>query len=301
LQIAGQPPVDMAHRPACFFKMISPAYFSTLGIRLKRGRALSDQDRKGAPPVTVVNDTFVKRYFKKEDPIGQRILIQEIVPGHSQLGPEIPWQVVGVIADEKVGDLGDNGDSGMYVSNEQSPLYGMTLVARTAIDPLALDHSLRQAIHDIDKDQPLTDVRTLEQVRSESVASSKLETRLVGIFAAAAMILAAIGIYGVISYAVTQRMQEMGIRSALGASAGDLVRMVLKSGLALAAVGLVTGFAGSLALTRLMSNLLFGVSPHDPLTLALSGALLASVALLACWIPARRASRVDPAVALRYE
>ncbi len=269
LQIAGQPPVDMAHRPACFFKMISPGYFSTLGIRLKQGRALSDQDRKGAPPVTVVNDTFVKRYFKKENPIGQRILIQEIVPGHSQLGPEIPWQVVGVIADEKVGNLGDNGDSGMYVSNEQSPLYGMTLVARTAIEsagarsqPAAGDSRYRQ--------RPASDRRA--HARTSAV-------RIGGVEQARNAVAWDLRCRGDDSGGDWDLRRDLLCRHSAyardghplgaGRESGDLVRMVLKSGLALAAVGLVAGFAGSLAVTRLMSNLLFGVSPHDPLTLAL--------------------------------
>jgi putative ABC transport system permease protein len=249
----------------------------------------------------VVNETFVRRYFKEQDPIGQRILIQEIVPGKTQLGPEIPWQVVGVIADEKIDGLNDDNSPGVYVSNDQSPLYGMTLIVRTAMDPLTLDHALRDAIHAIDKDQPLTDVRTLEQVRSESVANDRLQTRLLAIFAGAAMLLAAIGIYGVISYAVTQRTHEIGIRAALGATTGNLLRLVLTSGMVLAGAGLILGLAGSLLVTRLMSNLLFGVSPRDPITLAATAVLLGCVALLACLIPARRATKVDPVVALRYE
>jgi putative ABC transport system permease protein len=249
----------------------------------------------------MINETFAKRFLKNQNPIGQRISIQEIVPGQTKLGPEIPWQVVGEIADEKIGGLNDNDSPGIYVSNEQSPLYDMTLVVRTALNPLMLDHGMRVAIHEIDKDQPLTDVRTLVQVREESVAPDKLQARLLGIFATAAMILAAIGIYGVIAYAVTQRMHEMGIRAALGASASNLLGMVLKGGMTLAAAGLAIGLAGSLAVTGLMSNLLFGVKPRDPITLAIAAALLAVVSLLACWIPARRAARVDPAVALRYE
>jgi predicted permease len=300
-QIAGQPPVDVSHRPACFFKMVSPGYFTALGIKLRRGRALSVRDVKGAPPATLINETFAKRYFKEQDPIGQRILIQEIVPGKAQLGPEVPWQVVGVIADEKIGGLNDNDSAGVYVSNEQSPMYYMTLIVRTVMDPLTLDRALRDAIHGIDKDQPLTDVRTLERVRTESVASDRLQTRLLGIFAGVAMLLAAIGIYGVISFAVTQRTHEIGIRAALGASTGSLLRLVLTSGMTLTAIGLVLGFAGSLAATRLMSNMLFGVGARDPLTLAVTAALLGLMALLACLIPARRAAKVDPVVALRYE
>ena len=180
-------------------------------------------------------------------------------------------------------------------------MYYMTLIVRTVMDPLTLDRALRDAIHGIDKDQPLTDVRTLERVRTESVASDRLQTRLLGIFAGVAMLLAAIGIYGVISFAVTQRTHEIGIRAALGASTGSLLRLVLTSGMTLTAIGLVLGFAGSLAATRLMSNMLFGVGARDPLTLAVTAALLGLMALLACLIPARRAAKVDPVVALRYE
>jgi putative ABC transport system permease protein len=300
-QVAGQPLVDVAHRPACFFKMVSPEYFSTLGIQLKQGRVLSDRDRKGAPPVAVINETFVKKFLKKLNPVGQRILIQDIVPGQAQLGPEVPWEVAGVIADEKIDGLNDNQSPGIYVSNEQSPYYGLILVVRTALDPRGLDHAIREAVHGVDKDQPLTDVRTLTQVRDESVASDKLQARLLGIFAAAAMILAAIGIYGVIAYAVTQRTHEIGVRAALGASAGDVLRMVLRSGMVLTSVGMALGLAGSLGLTQLISSALFGVGARDPLTLGVTAALLAVVSFLACWIPARRAARVDPAVALRYE
>jgi putative ABC transport system permease protein len=300
-QILGQPMVDMAHRNACAFKMVSPGYFAALQIQLKQGRVLTDQDRKGAPPVTVVNETFARRFFKKDNPIGQRISIPEIVPGQTKLGSEIPWQVVGMIADEKIGGLTDNDSPAIYVPNEQSPLYGMTLVIRTALDPLTIDRPLRDAIRQIDRDQPLTDVRTLVQVREESVAGDRLQARLLGIFAAAAMILAAIGIYGVIAYGVTQRTHEIGIRAALGAGSMSILRMVLKGGMRLSLIGLAIGFAGSIGLTRLMASLLFGVKPIDPLSLIVAAILLAAVSLLACWIPARRAARVDPVVALRYE
>jgi putative ABC transport system permease protein len=283
------------------FKIVSANYFATLGIRLKQGRTLSDQDRKGAPAVTVINETFANRFFKKQNPIGERISIQEIVPGQTKLGPEIPWVVVGVIADEKIGGLNDNNSPGVYVTNEQSPLYGMILVVRTALDPMTLDHGIHEAVHEIDRDQPLTDVRTLVQVREESVAGDKLQARLLGIFAAAAMILAAIGIYGVIAYLVTQRSHEIGIRAALGASTGSILRLVLRGGLLLALAGLAIGCAGSLALTNLMASLLFGVKPQDPRSFSVAAILLIGVSLVASYIPARRAAKVDPAVALRHE
>jgi putative ABC transport system permease protein len=208
---------------------------------------------------------------------------------------------VGVIADEKIDGLNDQRSLGMYVSNEQSPVFGMALVVRTAMDPLTLQQSLRRAVHQIDKDQPLTDVRTLEQIKSQNVAPDRLQTVLLGSFAGVAMLLSAIGIYGVVSYAVAQRTHEIGIRAALGASAGSLLRLILRGGMGLTAAGLAIGFAGALAITQLMGNLLFGVGARDPATLAAVAAGLACVALLACYVPARRAAKVDPVVALRYE
>jgi putative ABC transport system permease protein len=245
---------------------------------------------------------MVRLYFKDEEPVGKRILVQEIVPGKTQLGPEVPWEVVGVVADEKVDNLGGRGDNpGMYVSNEQSPVFFQALVLRSAIDPSALKQSLGRAIHEINKDQTLTEVKTLDQIKEESTASNRLQSLLLTVFAAIAVLLAAIGIYGVISYSVEQRTHEIGIRAALGASKADLVRLILRSGMAMAGIGLVLGFGGALGLTRLLTNLLFGVGERDPMTLGGVATLLAGVALLACYIPARRATKVDPMVALRYE
>ncbi len=301
-QRADKPIVDRANRRACFFKMVSASYFRTLGLRLRKGRTLADQDAKGTPTVAVINETMVRLYFKGEDPLGKRILVQEIVPGKAQLGPEIPWEVVGVIADEKVDNLGGRGDNpGMYVSNQQSPIFSQALVLRAAMEPSRLKQALARAVHEIDKDQTLTDVKTLDQIKSESTASNRLQSMLLSVFAAIAVLLAAIGIYGVISYSVEQRTHEMGIRAALGASKGDLLRLILRSGMLLAGIGLVLGFAGALGLTRLLANLLFGVGERDPLTIAAVAVILTSVATLACYIPARRATKVDPMVALRYE
>ncbi len=300
-QIVGQPELDRAHRPGGFFKMVSPSYFETLGIKLKEGRVLNEHDTKGAPPVTVVNETFAKKYFANQDPMGRRVRIQEIVPGQTALGPEIPWEIVGVIADEKISGLNDVTSAGFYVSNEQSPAYGVGLVVRGNLAPEALQKSIRAAVDGVNKDQALSDIRTLDQVKAQTLGPDRLQTMLLAVFAAIALLLAAVGIYGVISYSVVQRTHELGIRAALGASSTSLLRMVLASGLTLALTGLVLGFAGALAITRLLASLLFGVSAHDPLTLALVAIVLAIVSLAACLIPALRATRVDPLVALRYE
>ena len=244
---------------------------------------------------------MAKRYFKNEDPLGKRILIQELLYGQPGLGPEIAWEVVGIVSDEQTGSLGDTKSAGTYVTFDQSPTNDVSIVLRAAIDPETLTPAINRAVHEIDKDQPLSDVKTLDRIKSETVANDRLQTMLLTTFAALALLLAAIGIYGVISYSVTQRIHELGIRAALGASRGGLLVLVIRHGMALALGGLAVGLAGSLALTRLLGSLLFEASPRDPATLTAVAAVLAGVALLACYIPARRAASVDPMVALRYE
>jgi putative ABC transport system permease protein len=301
-QIAGRPFVDRANRKACFFKMITPGYFRALGMHLRKGRALSEHDGKGAPPATVINETMVKKYFANEDPIGKRILVQQIVPGKTQLGPEVPWEVVGVVADEKVGNLDDKEPSpGLYVTNEQSPVYFQALVVRAAMEPSRLQQAIRKTIHAVNKDQTLAEVKTLEQIKSESMASDRLRSILLSVFAGIAVLLSAIGIYGVISYSVVQRTQELGVRAALGASTSNILGLVLRGGMWMTGIGLVIGLVGALGLTRLLETLLFGVPARDPVTITAVAALLGLVALLACYIPAWRAAKVDPMIALRYE
>jgi putative ABC transport system permease protein len=302
-QRADQPLVDRANRKPCFFKMVSPSYFTTLGMTLKKGRGLNERDVKGMPPVTVINETMARKYFAKEDPIGKRIMIQEIVPGNPALGPEVPWEVVGVVKDEKVGNLDDaaNDNPGVYVANEQSPVFDQALIVKAALDPLKLQQAITNAVHQVNKDQALSDVKTLEQIKMASLAGNRLNSLMLGGFATVALLLSAIGIYGVISYSVVQRTHEIGIRAALGASTGNVVGMILKAGMLMAGVGLVLGFLGALALTRFLAALLFGVGTRDPLTMAGVGGILALVALLASYLPARRAAKVDPVICLRCE
>jgi len=298
--IEGQPFQEMAKRPAANFKRVSPSYLATLQLRLVKGRWLADTDTASSPPVIVVNQTMVKRYFKGEEPLGKIIRIQQIIPGQPALGPEIPWQVVGVIQDEKT-EL-DDSSQGDYVSYKQSPGLGISLVARSAMDPSHLVKSIQAAILSVNKEQALGTVKTLEEIKSENTTWHRLRAELIGAFAALALLLAALGIYGVISYSVAQRTHEMGVRAALGASRWDQLSLVLKDGMALAAVGLAGGVLASLGLTRLLASfLLFGVSPHDPWTLSLVALMVASVAALASFIPARRATQVEPMTALRHE
>jgi putative ABC transport system permease protein len=241
------------------------------------------------------------RFFAGEEPLGKRLLVQEIVPGKPELGPEIPWEIVGVIADEKVGGLDDNRSAGMYVPLGQSPNYNTSLVIRGDIEPAGFVKSIERKVRQIDKDQALIDIRTLDQIKNESVASNRLRTLLLAVFAGIALLLSAVGIYGVVSYSVVQRTHELGIRSALGASALSLARLVIGNGMLMAVIGLAIGLGGAFAVTRTLSTLLFNISPNDPMTMISVALILAAIALLACYVPARRATRVDPMEALRYE
>jgi putative ABC transport system permease protein len=298
--IEGRPFVDVANRPACGFKPVSPSYLSALGMKLVKGRWLADSDTPGAVPVTVINETMAKRYFKNQEPIGQRIRIEQIIPGQPALGPEIAWQVVGVVADEKADSLEDSG-AGLYVSYKQSPTTNTSLAVRGAMDPKHLVKAIETAIWQVNKSQAVDDIKTLEEIKSDSLGDNRLRAVMVGTFAGVAVLLAAIGVYGVISYSVAQRTHEIGVRAALGASHWDQLRLVLKTGMALTASGLAIGVLGALALTNLLASLLFGVSPRDPGTLLVVSGLLAAIAAAACYIPAHRAARVDPLVALRHE
>jgi putative ABC transport system permease protein len=297
--IAGRDQVDRANRQACGFKMVHADYFRVLGIQVIKGRGLTDRDVKGTPPVAVINQSFVKRFMADKDPIGQRLLIQDIIPGQPQLGAEIPWEIVGVIADERTSTLEGTVRPGVYVPIEQSPSTSVNVVVRSAIEPGSLSRAITEAVHEIERSQVVSDVRTLDQMKSTSVASTRLRTTLLAVFAALALLLSAIGIYGVISYTVAQRTHELGVRAALGASATALIGMVVRNGMTLTLIGLILGFAGAIGLTRLLGTLLFGVGPRDPITLGGSAAILAVVALLACLVPARRAARMDPLAALR--
>jgi putative ABC transport system permease protein len=197
--IADKPNVDRANRQACFFKMVSPSYFSALQIRIRKGRGLSELDRKGGSPAAVINETMAARFFAGEEPLGKRLLVQEIVPGKPELGPEIPWEIVGVIADEKVGGLDDNRSAGMYVPLGQSPNYNTSLVIRGDIEPAGFVKSIERKVRQIDKDQALIDIRTLDQIKNESVASNRLRTLLLAVFAGIALLLSAVGVYVVVS------------------------------------------------------------------------------------------------------
>jgi putative ABC transport system permease protein len=270
---------------------VSPGYFPALRIPLIAGRYLDEQDVANSTPVVVVNQTFVRRYLPDTNPIGQRF----------QFGRNAAVQIVGVVADVKQMGLAADIDPMSYVPAEQSPSELMTLVLRTSGNPLQLVSAVRAEVAAIDKNLPLYSIQTMDELISGEVASQRFNAWLLGMFAGLAVVLAAVGIYGVMAYGVTQRTREIGIRMALGAEPEKVRAMILRQGMSLSLAGIAIGLVASLALTRGMRNLLFGVRPTDPLTFALVSVILIAAAFTACWIPARRASKVDPLVALRYE
>jgi putative ABC transport system permease protein len=294
---------DPHSRPVSGFKVVGPSYFDTVGMKLLRGRGLQESDVADAPPVTVINETMAKTYFKGEDPIGKRILIRQLMFGKLGRGPDIPWQVVGVVRDEKVGGVVFNLSEDIpvvYVTFYQSPGTRNSLVVRAAVNPLILSRSIEEAIWKANNSQAVANIETLGEIESQSVAPARLRTALLAIFAGVAVLLAAVGIYGVVSYSVAQRVHEMAIRMALGASSGGLLKLVIGKVMLAVLVGLALGSVAALALTRVLASLLYDTSPMDPVAWIATGVSLAAVALLASYIPARRAAKVDPIAALRH-
>lgn len=276
------------------YRVCTPDYFRTMGIPVLKGRSFTEQDRSGATPVVIVNETLARKYWPGADPIGKRMRFT---------GPidKSPWiQVVGVVKDVKH-ELNLPVTEDYYLPHAQDPWNAMVLVAKTKVDPLALAAVAREEVRAMDKDQPVFDVRTMREVRALSLALYSFSSIMLTVFGGVALLLAAIGIYGVMFYAVTQRTQEIGIRMALGARARDVVRLVLRNGMGLALIGVAVGLAGAFGLTRLLRSLLVGVEPTDAITFSVVTAILLLIALVACYIPARRATKVDPLVALRYE
>jgi putative ABC transport system permease protein len=274
-------------------RIASENYFRAMGIRLTRGRFFADRDNLGAPQVAIVNEEFVRRFFPDEDPVGKRIDFMWETEGLQQ--------IVGVVGDIRHESLDTPVAPEIYLPYRQRAPGGMSIVVRTGIDPASMIGAARQAIYGVDKEQAVSQVRAMEQVVAESVSSRRLSVILYGSFAGLALMLAVIGIYGVMSYTVSQRTHEIGLRVALGAGRRDLLKMVIGQGMKLAMIGAGAGLIAAVGLTRLMKSLLFDVSATDPLTFVAVTLLLASVALLACYVPARRAARVDPMVALRSE
>jgi putative ABC transport system permease protein len=267
-----------------------------MGINLRQGREFGDQDTADSPAVIVISETMARRFWPGENPIGKRI-----TPG-SPTSADNWLTVIGVVNDVRQFELVAEPRPQMYLSYKQEGFFAPRhLVVRTNVDPLSLATTVRKTVWEIDKDQPVSNTSTMEDVLSESIARQRFSMLLLAIFAAVALVLAAVGIYGVMSYSVAQRTHELGIRMALGAQRRDLLKLAIGAGLKLVLIGVVLGLSASFVLTRVMSSLLFGVSATDPLTYTSISILMISVALLASYIPARRAARVDPLIALRYQ
>ncbi len=292
-------PTPMGSRPMADFNAVEPNYFGTLGIALVAGRDFTERDDSKSAPVVIINRTLARRFFPNQNPIGQHLR-----PGIGNgYGPgELPIrEIVGVIEDVKQSGLGDDASPEIYAPQAQSPFGTMILVVRTANDPRTIVEAARRRVLTLDKNTPIYHVETLDQFFAQSVEVPRFITALLGGFAGLALVLACLGIYGVISYTVAQRTREIGIRLAVGAHSGDVLWMVIREGLRPALAGIVIGILGALRLTRLLSSLLFGIRSADPVTFAAVAVILTGVALLACYIPARRATKVEPMVALRYE
>ncbi len=295
---------DLASSIQADLRLVTPGYFQTMGIRLLRGRAFTAEDRAGAPLVMVINETLARQAWPGEDPIGKRVACCEPGPDGSP-----SWKVVvGVVADVRARGIGEAPPPEFYLPMAQAPAAAwqwidrtMTLAVRTQGDPVTLTGAMRDAVWGVDRSLPVYAIGTMDDRRIASLASSRFSTMLLTVFGGIALLLAAIGVYGVISYGVTQRTQEIGIRVALGAGQGRVLRLVVGHAAALTAAGLALGLAGALLLSRFLGNLLYQVSPTDPPTLAAGIVVLSLVALSAAVLPARRAARVDPAVALRAE
>jgi predicted permease len=292
--IEGQPPRSEADKPQADNRLITPGYFSAMGIRLLRGRDFTDFDRTGSEQVAIVNSTLARRYFNGEDPIGKVLQINN--SGHLET-----WRVIGIASDVKAFGPEQEAHADLYRSLAQVSFPLIAFVVRTSADPRALLNAAKQAVWSIDKDQPIFDAIPFSVLAAQSVTLRRVSTILLASFAVLALILAVVGLYGVMAYAVVQRTQEIGIRLALGAQQDAMLRLILSDGIRLVLAGEIVGLAAALALTRAAKGLLYGVSPSDPTAFAMAFGLLTLVAIAASYIPARRASKFDPMVALRYE
>jgi len=298
--IEGKPPLAAGESPSANFNPVSWDYFRAVGTQIINGRQFTAQDDQDHPGVVIVNEAFVRQFFPHEKALGQRLKLSP--PARIWKNQRLTsFEIVGIARNVKSAGLNADSEPAYYVPTTQAPLPDMKILVRTQSDPTSIAPALRKTVWSIDPNQPISEIKTMEKIVSDSIAQPRLSMLLMGLFGALALILAAVGIYGLLSYTVTQRTQELGIRMALGAQLRDVLTLVLKQGMTLAVIGQAIGLAAAFALTRLIRTLLFGVTPTDTTTFIAVAGVLTAVALLACYFPARRATKVDPLVALRYE
>ena len=291
-KIIGEPEPGPGQEPPCEVRVITPTYFRAMGIPLLKGRLLDERDTKDSH-VLLINEALAKKHFPNGDAVGKQIAVS--------WADGIVDEIVGVVGDIKEGALDKEPEPAIYWTHPREPYSGMALIVRTSGDAMRFSNAVQKEIRTLDPEQPVADVRTMEQVISKSIARPRFNTLLLAIFAGVALVLASVGLYGVMNYSATQRTHEVGIRMALGATRGDIMRLVVGNGMLLTVIGIAIGVIGSLGLTRLMQTFLFGIGATDALTFIGVSTLLAAVALVANYVPARRATRVNPVIALRYE
>jgi putative ABC transport system permease protein len=299
-QPQGQPPAAPGQEPTAAYKIITPDFFQAMGTRLVAGREFSVRDVEGATPVAIISETVARRYWPHANPVGSHLTVLARVYSGQKSGADEPLEIVGVVKDVRNDDLW-NPEPDVYVPFEQHPAPSVFLVVRTAVPPMSVMPAVRNAVLALDKEQPVNDIRTMSEIVSETYGAIRFPMTLLWIFAALALVLSAVGIFGVMSYSVSRRTQEIAIRMALGASRREVQRMVLREGLRVTALGVAIGLAAALALSRVMAGYVYGITSTDPVTLVGASLLLTLVALLASYLPARRATRVNPITALRYE
>jgi len=293
VEIVGRAPLEKSDMRYAYICVVTPEYFRAVGARVRRGRDFTAQDNEKAPGVVIINESFARQFFTNEEVIGQRIT-------HSGITDK-PLEIVGVVGDVKINNLDEIPAPSFYIPHAQDPSSGMGVVVRTAAEPTQIAAAARNEVLNLDPTRPIFNLKTLERRVHEQTSPKRIMTALMGVFAMVALLLAGVGLYAVIAYAVSQRTSEIGVRLALGAQPWNILRLIMRQGLKLTLTGIIVGLAGAFALTRILAPLLYGVTAADPLTFILISLLLLFVALLACWLPARRAIRVDPIIALRCE
>ena len=290
-RIEGQAGVDPASRPTANFRVATPAYFSAMRIGLAQGRMFNDLDSQGSPPVLIINESMARRSFSEEDPLGKRIIVRN---------EQFSREIVGVIRDIKHFGLDKVSLPEMYVPFGQMPSRYLRLVLRTGSDSRSIIRAVQKQVWEVDRQQPVAKIKTMDQLVADSVSHHRFNMLLLDIFAAFALILASVGIYGVMSYSVTQRTHEIGIRVALGAAPKDILTLIVREGMILTIAGIVAGIVGAVALMRVIRSLLFEVSTMDAAIFVMTPLLFAFIGFVGCFIPARRAARVDPSIALHH-